>query len=53
MALLSKYGGTYKTQGVYTSNGGCRREEKSRKGCSLFTMLLSFVIATFFFVRSN
>ena len=20
-----------------TSNGGCRREEKSRKGCSLFT----------------
>ena len=26
---------------VHTSNGGCRREEKSRKQWSLFTMLLS------------
>ena len=29
----------------YTSNGGCRREEKSRKHWSLFTKLLSLVTA--------
>ena len=37
----------------YTSNGGCRREEKSRKHWSLFTMLLSSVTEFFLFVRSN
>ena len=31
-----------------TSNGGCRREEKSRKHWSLFTMLLSSVTEIFF-----
>ena len=31
-----------------TSDGGFRREKKSRKRCSLFTKLLSLVIATFF-----
>ena len=31
-----------------TSNGGYRREEKSRKHWSLFTMLLSSVTAIFF-----
>ena len=31
-----------------TSNGGCRREEKSRKRCSLLIKLLSTVTATFF-----
>ena len=37
-----------------TSNGGCRREEKSRKLWSLFTKLLSLVTANlFFFIRSN
>jgi len=36
-----------------TSNGGCRREEKSRKHWSLFTMLLSSVTEFFLFVRSN
>ena len=35
-----------------TSNGYCRREEKSRKHWSLFTMLLSLV-NIFFFVKSN
>ena len=32
-----------------TSNGGCRREEKSRKHWSLFTKLLSLVTANLFF----
>ena len=40
---------------LITSNGGCRREEKSRKHWSLFTMLLS--LATDFFlldqIKSN
>ena len=31
-----------------TSNGGCRREEKSRKRCSLFTKFLSSVTAILF-----
>ena len=34
--------------GVSTSNGGYRREEKSRKHWSLFTKLLSSVTAIFF-----
>ena len=33
---------------VYTSNGGCRRAEKSRKHWSFFTMLLSSVTDFFF-----
>ena len=40
-----------------TSNGGCRREEKSRKHWSLFTKLLSVVTANPFFlldqIKSN
>ena len=36
-----------------TSNGGCRREEKSRKHWSVFTMLLFLVAEIFLFVRSN
>ena len=32
-----------------TSNGGCRREEKSRKHWSLFTMLLTSVTKIFLF----
>ena len=40
--------------GTCTSNGGCRREEKSRKHWSLFTKLLSLVAANLFFpIRSN
>ena len=35
---------------IFTSNGGCRREEKSRKHWSLFTMLLSSVTNFFFFL---
>ena len=39
---------------LYTSNGGCRREEKSRKPWSLFTKLLSLVTAnSFLLFRSN
>ena len=34
-----------------TSNGGCRREEKSRKHWSLFTKLLSLVNTYFFFYQ--
>ena len=37
----------------HTSNGGCRREEKSRKQWSIVTMLSSSVIEIFFFIRSN
>ena len=40
----------------YTSNGGCRREEKSRKQWSLFTMLVSSVTEIFFLldqIKSN
>ena len=38
----------------FTSNGGCRREEKIRKHWSLFTMLLTSVTKIFpFSVRSN
>ena len=33
----------------FTSNGGCRREEKSRKHWSFFTKLLSLVTANLFF----
>ena len=36
-----------------TSNGGCRREEKSCKHWSLFTKLLSSIPAFFLFIRSN
>ena len=37
-----------------TSNGGCHREEKSRKHWSFFTKLLSLVTANLFFsIRSN
>ena len=36
-----------------TSNGGYRREEKSHKHWSLFTMLLSSVTANFLLVRRN
>ena len=36
-----------------TSNGGCRREEKSRKHWSFFTLLLSSVMEFFLFIRSN
>ena len=35
---------------VNTSNGGCRREEKSRKHWSFFTKFLSFVTAIFFYL---
>ena len=35
------------------SNGGCRREEKSRKQWSIFTMLSSSVIEIFFFIKLN
>ena len=43
---------------VITSNGGCRREEKSRKHWSLFTMLLTSVTKIFSFflldqIKSN
>ena len=34
--------------GDHTSNGGCRREEKSRKHWSPFTKLLSLVTANLF-----
>ena len=37
----------------FTSNGGCRREEKSRKHWSLFTKILSSITAIFLFIRSN
>ena len=37
----------------YTSNGGYRREEKSHKHWSLFSMLSSSVTANFLFVRRN
>ena len=37
------------TQDIRTSNGGCRREEKSRKLWSLFTKLLSLATANLFF----
>ena len=33
---------------IFTSNGGCRREEKSRKHWSLFTKLLSSITAIVF-----
>ena len=33
----------------YTSNGGCRREEKSSTHLSFFTKLLSLVTENFFF----
>ena len=33
-------------QRIITSNGGCRREEKRRNHCSLFTKFLSSVTAT-------
>ena len=39
--------------GKNTSNGGCRREEKSRKHWSLFTMFLSSVTEFFLFDRSS
>ena len=42
---------------IITSNGGYRREEKSRKHWSLFTMLLSSVTVIFFYlldqIKSN
>ena len=38
---------------IFTSNGGYRREEKSHKHWSLFTMLSSSVTANFLFVRKN
>ena len=38
---------------MFTSNGGYRREEKSHKHWSLFTMLLSSVTANFLLVRRN
>ena len=38
---------------MITSNGGYRREEKSHKHWSLFTMLLSSVTANFLLVRRN
>ena len=41
------------TYSQITSNGGCRREEKSRKHWSFFTKFLFSVIANFSFVRSN
>ena len=34
---------------IHTSNGGCGREEKSRKHWSLFTKFLFLVTAIFFF----
>ena len=55
--ILGKWPFYDKFKCINTSNGGCRREEKSRKHWSLFTKLLSSITAIFFYlldqIKSN
>ena len=45
--FMNRHTNVHRYTQVCTSNGGCRREEKSRKLWSFFTKLLSLVTANF------